>query len=144
MAEMASSGDMEDDAREDPAAPDPAAEERRATYFAEQALSEQTREHLRRTGFVVVASRSVPERRYVLPKDGGFTWLYQGGALVALLCGQAVGDLSPTEALIALKLWIEADEEEFLQKVNTFSLDSASSPILRVLAALAPPPEVLA
>jgi hypothetical protein len=118
--------------------PDPSREERRTAYFAQMVLSDEDREHLRASGFIRVRSPSSAARVYHLPFDGGLIGVYEHGALVRLLCGHPVVALAPTDALVALKLAIQVDEPRFLSDVNAFALDSASPPMLRALAALAP------
>ena len=95
--------------------------ERRAQSFMRELLTPSQYQQLTRSGFVEVASPSIPERMYRIPGAGGLVRVYEQGRAVMDLCLQPVDPLPDGDVVLLHKLMIEGNEQEYLAKSNHFA-----------------------
>jgi hypothetical protein len=70
------------------------------------------------SGYLEVRSPSEPMRTYRVPRKPGRVAVAEGGVDVALLCIAPVDWLPPSDVVLAHKLMIEGDEQEYLRRAN--------------------------
>lgn len=95
--------------------------ERRAQSFMRELLTSSQYQQLTRSGFVEIASPSIPERVYRIPGTGGLVRVYEQGHAVMDLCLQPVDPLPDGDVVLLHKLMIEGNEQEYLAKSNHFA-----------------------
>jgi hypothetical protein len=95
--------------------------------------------HVRRQGYLEVASPSYPDRVYRIPRQGGFAWVFERGRPVEWLCVQPTEPLPLDDVLIMHKLLIEGAEQTYLTVANHIPRGRWNDPLIRGLANLPPP-----
>jgi len=95
-------------------------EDEQAEALLRDLLSEQHYLQLRRLGYLDVMSPSIAQRLYRIPASGGLVKVYERGRLVMELCLQPAEPLPEGDVVLMHKLMIEANEQEYLQKANSF------------------------
>jgi hypothetical protein len=92
----------------------------RAEQLLRDVLSEDEYRQLNRRGYLEVESRTRPRRVYRIPRHQGQVKVYEGGVPIMALCVQPVDPLPDGDVVMMHKLWIEANEEEYLRIANRF------------------------
>lgn len=89
----------------------------RAEALIREHLTPTQLEELNRSGSLRIASRARVGRSYAVPIRG-FVTVFQDDTPVMRLCIQPTTALPGREAVLAHKMYIEAAEEDYLQRAN--------------------------
>lgn len=92
--------------------------ENRARRLLRTLLTSAEYPQLTATGYLEVASHSVPTRTYRIPRKGGRVQLFEQGQLVCELCLQPTRSLPLSDLLLVHKVLLEGDEEAYLSMAN--------------------------
>lgn len=93
----------------------------RAEQLLAEMLTEDEYVRLGRCGYLEVPSPSIPGRVYRIPRHGGGVGVYQAGEAIMSLCIQPVKFLPDPDVVLANKLMIEGNEQEYLRTANRLS-----------------------
>ena len=94
----------------------------RAEALLRDVLSAEEYTRLGQQGYLEVCSPSMPTRIYCVPKGPGRVAIQEDGLLVESLCVAPIDWLPPSDVVLAHKLMIEGDEQEYLRRANRFRL----------------------
>ena len=92
--------------------------EARAEELLARNLTRDSYRDVARLGYLEVASPSIPARIYRIPTRPGLVEMREAGRTIGLLCVDPAGALPDADRLLAHKLYIEGDEEEYLRVAN--------------------------
>jgi hypothetical protein len=94
----------------------------RAETLLRNVLTAEEYTRLGDLGYLEVRSPSQPTRVYCVPRGPGRVAIQEGGLLVESLCVGPVEWLPPSDVVLAHKLMIEGDEQEYLRRANRYLL----------------------
>ena len=94
----------------------------RAEALLRDVLSAEEYARLGQQGYLEVRSPSMPTRVYCVPKGPGRVAIQEDGMLVESLCVAPIDWLPASDIVLAHKLMIEGDEQEYLRRANRFRL----------------------
>jgi hypothetical protein len=94
----------------------------RAEALLRELLTDAEYAQLDQCGYLDVRSPSQPARTYRVPRRPGRVAVREGDAEVESLCVAPVGWLPPGDVVLAHKLMIEGNEQEYLHRANHFRL----------------------
>lgn len=95
--------------------------ERRADALLRDVLTDAEYERLVNCGYLEIASPSVWQRVYRVPRAGGRVRVYEHERLICELCLRPTRLLPPSDVLLLHKLMIEGDETRYLVTANHFA-----------------------
>jgi len=94
----------------------------RAEALLREVLTDAEYAQLGRCGYLEVRSPSRPTRTYRVPRRPGRVAVHEGDVEIEALCVVPVGRLPPGDIVLAHKLMIEGNEQEYLRLANHFRL----------------------
>ncbi|HZO33032.1 MAG TPA: hypothetical protein VFH48_44380 [Chloroflexota bacterium] len=94
----------------------------RAEALLRDVLTPEEYAGLGERGYLEVRSPSQPTRIYCVPRGPGRVAIQEGGLLVESLCVAPVDWLPPSDVILAHKLMIEGNEQEYLRRANRYRL----------------------
>jgi hypothetical protein len=94
----------------------------RAEALLRDVLTPEEYAGLGERGYLEVRSPSQPTRIYCVPRGPGRVAIQEGGLLVESLCIAPVDWLPPSDVVLAHKLMIEGNEQEYLRRANRYRL----------------------
>ncbi|MBI4493121.1 MAG: hypothetical protein HY690_10065 [Chloroflexi bacterium] len=94
----------------------------RAEHLVQTVLSDQEHQQLQEQGYLELPSRLHQGRRYRIPARPGLVEQLDPGGRRRLLCLVPLVTLPEPELVLVHKLWIEADEEQYLRLANRIPL----------------------
>ncbi len=86
--------------------------------MVQRILSDAERAQLRRDGFLEVPSRSVPGRRYRIPRRGSPIAVLEPNGRIVYLCLQPATPVAEPELVVLHKLLLEGAEDDYWQRAN--------------------------
>ena len=95
--------------------------ERRAATLLRDVLTDAEYEGLVNRGYLEIASPSMWQRVYRVPRAGGRVRVYEQERLICELCLRPTRLLPPSDVLLLHKLMIEGDEATYLVTANHFA-----------------------
>jgi hypothetical protein len=90
----------------------------RAEALLKDMLTDSEYTQLGQSGYLEVRSPSLPMRTYRVPRKPGRVAVQEDGVEVESLCVAPVEWLPPSDVVLAHKLMIEGNEQEYLRRAN--------------------------
>jgi hypothetical protein len=94
----------------------------RAEALLKDMLTAEEYAQLSEYGYLEVRSRSQPTRTYRVPRGPARVAIHERGVAVEVLCVAPVHWLPPSDVVLAHKLMIEGDEQEYLRRATRYHL----------------------
>ena len=106
---------------------------RRANELLRSVLTREQYDQLTRKGYLDIKSPRYPECMYRVPRRQGLVKVIEQGSHKANLCLQPLEAVPDDDIVVMHKLMIEADEETYLQKANTFAPTNSDTWLNRII-----------
>jgi hypothetical protein len=98
----------------------------RAEVLLRNVLTTEEYAQLGELGYLEVRSPSQPTRLYCVPRGPGRVAVQERGEVVETLCVGPIEWLPPSDIILAHKLMIEGNEQEYLRRANRYRLRAPS------------------